>query len=161
MKRKRQSLIISLIEKQPVQTQEQLADLLMKHGISATQATISRDIKELRLVKVACADGNYRYSHPNSAVSQENSEQRKKFERTFSDYVQSIQHVGHLVVVKTQPGSAPVVASAVDNLRLDQVIGTIAGDDTILIIVQDYETKKPLSNAVASVYNYFLSLKEL
>ncbi|MDK2986394.1 MAG: transcriptional regulator of arginine metabolism [Clostridia bacterium] len=135
MKIKRQKRILEIIKKNPIETQEELAKELKMEGFSVTQATVSRDIKELGLIKVP--EGNiYRYAAP-TAPNQDYNYARMV--RLFQDSVVNIDHSGNLIVIKTIEGTANAVAFCIDRAEWDEVIGTIAGDDTILIIVKPAE----------------------
>jgi transcriptional regulator of arginine metabolism len=131
MKASRHAIIQEIIEKQNVQTQEDLASLLKGRGISVTQATISRDIKELRLLKVLAEDGSYRYATADKAEIN----MADRFFRMFHDSVLSVSQAGNLLVLKTLSGSANVAAETIDTMRWPEVVGTISGDNTILVIL--------------------------
>jgi transcriptional regulator of arginine metabolism len=132
MKTRRQSLILQLLDREPIRNQEQLRRGLRTQGVVATQATISRDIKELGLVKRA-ADGAYQRS--TAAVPAITG--ATGLTRALADSVIEADRVQQFVVLKTPPGQANVTAIAIDRARLAEVVGTIAGDDTILVIVRD------------------------
>jgi len=133
MKARRQSLILQLLDRQPIRNQEQLRHGLRTQGVVATQATISRDIKELGLVKRA-ADGAYqRAAAPGPAAVASTT----ALTRVIAGSVIEADHVQQLVVLKTPPGQANVTAIAIDRPQLTEVVGTIAGDDTILVILRD------------------------
>jgi transcriptional regulator of arginine metabolism len=133
MKSRRQGLILELIDGDAVRSQETLRRRLKAHGFETTQATISRDIKDLGLVKRA-VDGAYQRSeagptHGRSTMT--------ALERTASDFLRSVERVQQLVVVRTGAGQAQPLAAAMDRARLPEAVGTIAGDDTILVIARD------------------------
>ena len=136
MKAVRHRKILELIEAKPIETQEELAEELESLGIKVTQATVSRDIKELRLVKIPCGDNNYRYGIPKESFVG-HSEERMK--RIFQDSVTHLDFSENLIVIRTLPGTASAVASTIDNSQWEEIIGTVAGDDTILIIVKPKE----------------------
>ncbi|MFZ5626856.1 MAG: arginine repressor [Bacillota bacterium] len=136
MKAMRQRLILDIIEEKAIETQEELAEELRARGIEVTQATVSRDIKELRLVKIPTGDGTYRYGLPRDSVI-EHSEERMR--RIFLDSVAHIDHCDNLIVIKTLPGTAQAVASTIDGAQWEEIMGTVAGDDTILVIVKPKE----------------------
>ena len=121
MKARRQDPILELIEREPLSSQEQVRRRLQQRGLDATQATISRDIKELGLVKRA-GDGAY---------------QRSALERAAASFLRRIDRVQQLVVVRTGAGQAQPLALAIDRAQLPEAVGTIAGDDTILVIARD------------------------
>ena len=132
MKNKRQKRILEIIGQEPVRTQSDLAVLLQKDGIHVTQATVSRDIKELRLIKVAKGDG-YAYSVPKGQPAmQDNSRLR----RIFRDAVLRIAESGNIIVLHTLPGNANSVCSLLDAAEWDECLGAVAGDDTILIVAK-------------------------
>ena len=133
MKARRHGLILSIIKEKPIQTQEELGEALKAEGVEVTQATLSRDIKELGLIKVPTPNGDYRYSLP---PDRNFSDLIKRAERIFDHAVISIDHTENLIVIKTASGSAQAVAAALDDLDWKEVVGTIAGDDSILVIVR-------------------------
>ena len=135
MKAKRQALIREIVENQSIQTQEELADALREHGMVVTQATVSRDIKEMHLLKVLSEEGGYRYA------TMDKSEQgmNERLIRMLADSVVDMSSANNLIVIHTLPGSAHVAGEAVDSLHWPEVLGTIAGDNTILVIVRSNE----------------------
>lgn len=136
MKTYRQIKIKNIIMNNIIETQEELADALRAQKIDVTQATVSRDIKELQLVKIPYGDGRYRYSFPNESQAV-HSEIRMR--RLFHDVVKKIEFSENIVVVKTQPGAGGSVAFALDMAHWPEIIGTVAGDDTILVVVRQKE----------------------
>ena len=132
MKAKRQAMIREIVESQSIQTQEELAEALRAHGMVVTQATVSRDIKEMHLLKVLSDDGGYRYA------TMEKNEQgvNDRLIRMLADSVVEINSANNLIVIRTLPGSAHVAGEAVDSLHWAEILGTIAGDNTILVIVR-------------------------
>ena len=135
MKTVRQVAILDIIEKQDIETQEDLAEALRKRGINVTQATVSRDIKELRLLKVLSAGGVYKYATADKAEHGLSD----RLIRMLTDSVLSITSANNLIVVKTLSGSANVAAEALDSLHWSEVLGTLAGDNTILMIIRSNE----------------------
>ena len=135
MKRQRHRMILEIIENKAIETQEALSEALRKYGFDVTQATVSRDIKELRLFKVMGDDGVYRY-----AVA-ERSEQglTERLRRVFAETVQSVDYACNQIVIKTLPGGAHAAAEMVDTMRWKEVVGTLAGDNTILVILRTVE----------------------
>ena len=131
MKNARQTAILSIIEQNDIETQEELAGKLRDMGIVVTQATVSRDIKELRLLKVLSGTGGYKYATADKAEHGLS----ERFVRMFKDSVLSISYAGNIIVIKTLSGSANVAAEAIDSMRLPEILGTMAGDNTILAIV--------------------------
>ena len=133
MKTHRQSRVKEIVERLVIRTQDELADALRSEGIDVTQATVSRDIKEMLLVKVPTGDGSYRYAFPsnnNVTVSV------ARLEKTFQDSVLSVNCSGNIIVLRTLPGTAQAVAYVLDNVRWPEIIGTVAGDDTIFLVVK-------------------------
>ena len=132
MKAKRHAKILELIEEFDIDTQEELQDRLNQAGFTVTQATVSRDIKEMHLIKVLAEDGVYRYA----MIDKNDQGVGDRLIRMLSDSVVDINSANNLIVIKTLSGSAHVAAEAVDSLRWPEVLGTVAGDNTILIIVR-------------------------
>lgn len=132
MKQKRHSKILSIISEKDVKTQEQLTEELKNAGFMVTQATVSRDIKELGLIKISLSDGSYKY-----AVTKREKNDNRENLSIFSRSVTSIRAAMHTVVVKTHSGMASAVAASLDTFLATEMLGTIAGDDTILIIVEN------------------------
>lgn len=133
MKTRRQSLILELIDREPLHSQEELRRRLKKGGFEATQATISRDIKELGLVKRA---GDGAYQRPGSETSSP-ATLLDALEHAAAEFLRRVDRVQHLVVVRTGAGQAQALALAIDRAKLPGAVGTIAGDDTILVIAGD------------------------
>ena len=134
MKSKRQRAIMSLIATRPIHSQEELARLLAARGLEATQATISRDIRELGLLKVPLKGNgaHFKYVEPGAQPAY-----ASRLHRIVAELVQSVAGGGNLVVLRTPPGSGMLVASAVDEAGWPEIIGTIGGDDTVLVILAD------------------------
>ena len=135
MKAKRQALIREIVEAQSIQTQEELAEALRAHGMVVTQATVSRDIREMHLLKVLAEDGSYRYA----TMEKSDSGMNDRLIRMLTDSVVEMNSANNLIVIHTLPGSAHVAAEAINNLKWPETIGTIAGDNTILVIVRTNE----------------------
>lgn len=135
MKSVRQALMLEVIENKEIETQEELAEQLKLHGINVTQATVSRDIKELRLVKVLSDNGGYKYATAERAEKGLSD----RFIRIFSESVLSIVGAENLIVIKTLSASANAAAEAVDSLKWPEIVGTLAGDNTILVILHSHE----------------------
>ncbi|MGY4690232.1 transcriptional regulator AhrC/ArgR [Salibacterium sp. K-3] len=125
--------IREFISEYDIETQDELVDRLKKGGYNVTQATISRDIKELHLVKVPTADGRYKYSLP----ADQRFNPLQKLKRALIDSFIGIDQTENLIVMKTLPGNANAVAALIDNLDWEEIMGTICGDDTILIICRE------------------------
>ena len=133
MKNIRQTAILSIIEQNDIETQEELAGKLRDMGIVVTQATVSRDIKELRLLKVLSGSGGYKYATADKAEHGLS----ERFVRMFKDSVLSVSSAGNIVVLKTLSGSANVAGEAIDSMRLPEILGTMAGDNTVFAVVQN------------------------
>lgn len=140
-KAKRHIKIREIIAKHEIETQDELVEALKNAGYNVTQATVSRDIKELHLVKVPLPDGRYKYSLP--ADNRFNPLQKLK--RILVDSFVNIDHAENLVVLKTLPGNANAVAALIDNLDWDEIVGTISGDDTILIVCRNKKESEKLT----------------
>ncbi len=134
-KTQRQHRIALLLEGHAVTSQTQLVDLLAAEGVVATQATVSRDLDELGAVKVRIGGGESVYAVPEF---EHRVEPEGHLRRVFGEWVVEVSHSGNLVVVRTPPGSAHVVASAIDRSALSDIIGTVAGDDTIVVIAAEH-----------------------
>ena len=134
MKAQRQAKIMEIITAQNVETQEQLLALLLKEGFRATQATVSRDIKELRIVKELTNLGTYRYSAPNSDVVNSFS---ARLNTIFRECVTGFDYAQNIIVIRTLPGLASAAGSAIDSMSMSMVVGTLAGDDTVMVVMRD------------------------
>ena len=132
-KTQRQYLVAKLIESQPVASQGALVELLAAEGVTATQATVSRDLEDLGAIKVRMPGGETAYAIP--ALPKQQQAPEDHLRRVFGDWVVEVTHSDNIVVIRTPPGSAHVVASALDRSGLRGVLGTVAGDDTIFIVV--------------------------
>ena len=135
MKVTRHEKILELIEKKDIETQEDLAEELRKSGIEITQATVSRDIKKLKLIKVLGENNKYKYA---SIIKNDNN-LSNKLTNIFSHSVTSVENVNNFVVVKTLSGSANAAAEAIDSLGFKGIAGTLAGDNTIFIMARTPE----------------------
>ena len=148
MKNDRQEQILAIIAEESIETQEQLINRLQEKGIPSTQATISRDIKQLHLVKEPYGGGRYRY-----AVS------AQKTKLNFADRLQiilresivDVDYAQSIVVLKTLPGLAPAAASAFDGMDMPSKVGTLAGDDTVMIIMRSNESAKELCREISTM----------
>ncbi|ABX42869.1 arginine repressor [Lachnoclostridium phytofermentans] len=132
MKIGRQSKIVELISKHNIETQEELADLLVKAGYRVTQATISRDIRELKLTKVATDNGKQKYI----VLTNQESGMSEKYIRILRDGFVSMDMAQNIIIVKTVSGMAMAVAAALDALHIEGIVGCIAGDDTIMCAIR-------------------------
>lgn len=134
MKPNRQAKILELIEQKDIETQEQLLTELEACGFATTQATISRDIKELRIIKELGPNGMYRYS---TAPKQAEPTCTAKLNSIFKQCVVNCDHAQNIVVIKTMPGLASAACSAIDAMNFDMIVGTLAGDDTAFLLLRD------------------------
>ena len=135
MKISRQSKIVELINKYDIETQEELADRLMKDGYNVTQATVSRDIRELKLTKVAVDGGRQKYI----VLQKTEPGMSEKYTRVLRDGFISMDMAQNIMVVKTVPGMAMAVAAALDALQMNSIVGCIAGDDTVMCAIRSAE----------------------
>lgn len=135
MKISRQSKIIELINKYDIETQEELADRLMQDGYNVTQATVSRDIRELKLTKVAVDGGKQKYI----VLQKTETGMSEKYTRVLRDGFVSMDMAQNILVIKTAPGMAMAVAAALDALQINSIVGCIAGDDTIMCAIRTTE----------------------
>ena len=135
MKTQRQHRIAKILETEQITNQGSLVELLKKDGIVATQATVSRDLEELGAIKVRIPGGDTVYAIPE--LPQDRVAPEEHLRRVLGDWVVEVRSSGALVVLKTPPGSAHVVASALDRAGLSDIIGTVAGDDTILVVAAE------------------------
>jgi transcriptional regulator of arginine metabolism len=134
MKSNRHANIIAIIKEQIVATQEELGEALEAKGIMVTQATLSRDIKELGLVKISTPEGRYRYSMPQDRLP---GDMVRRAQKMLEDAVISIDFAENILVIKTMHGNAQGVAAAFDDLDWPEVVGTVAGDDTIMAVIRN------------------------
>ena len=142
MKTVRHALIMQLIDSMKIETQEELAEELKRRGMAVTQATVSRDIKELRLIKELSEEGHYSYT----AFERGDRGQNNHYIRIFVESVISILPAGNLIVIKTLSASASAAAEAIDNLRWPEIVGTLAGENTIFVAVQSAEKVETVSD---------------
>jgi transcriptional regulator of arginine metabolism len=149
MKARRQLKILELIEHHGISTQEELAEKLGQNGFDVTQATVSRDIKELRLLKIPTGEDTYRYAAPSEKQHGNNQERLKRIVR---DSVTSINHSENLIVIRTLPGNAMPLASLLDGSKWSEIIGTVGGDDTILVIVKPKEAVSVVIERLESLF---------
>ena len=135
MKSARQGAILELISAKSIETQEELAEELRRNGYQVTQATVSRDIKELRLVKVLTPEKNYRYAQS----GKEESNLFERYARMLADTVVSVSSAYNQIVIHTISASANIAAEAIDSMQWPEILGTIAGENTIFMIVRSVE----------------------
>ena len=144
MKANRQKKILEIIQRYHVETQDDLIDRLLTEGFSVTQATISRDIRELQLTKVLTGKGSYRYVAP----KKEDMGAGMKLNAALVDSIVNVDYAQNIVVVRTFPGLAQAVAAGIDRLSIAEVLGSVAGDDTILIAVRNENAAKTISERI-------------
>ena len=142
MKSERQGRIIELISKYEIETQEEMMTYLQNEGFKVTQATVSRDLKELKLTKTLTARGTYRYAVSNPARHRGNL----KLNHAMVDSIVHIDYAMNNVIIKTYPGLANAVAVGIDSMNLQQILGCVAGDDTIMVVSRDEECAKNLAD---------------
>ena len=134
MKANRQKKILEIVNRFPVETQDDLIDRLMEEGFAVTQATISRDIKELRIVKELTSFGTYRYT---TSAKEGSHTFSARLNTIFRECITGFDYAQNMVVIKTMPGLASAAASAIDGMNMSVVLGTLAGDDTVFIVMRD------------------------
>lgn len=134
MKSQRQAKIMEIITTRNVETQEQLLEALQAEGFNSTQATISRDIKELRIVKELSNLGTYRYATSTGEISNSFTARLNKI---FRECVMSYDYAQNIIIIRTLPGLASAAGSAIDAMSLSTVVGSLAGDDTVMIVMRD------------------------
>ena len=134
MKAKRQNKILELIETYNIDTQEEIARLLKEAGFKVTQATVSRDIRELKLTKISAGNGKQKYS----VIAENDTEFSDKLIRVFREVVTSIDFAQNIIVIKTLEGMGMAVAVALDSMKNHEIVGTIAGDDTVFCLVRTH-----------------------
>lgn len=135
MKYSRHAKILEIIDDYEIETQEELAEYLKKSGFNVTQATVSRDIKELRLIKALTKNGKYKYA----TIKQQESVLSDRLIKILKDSVLSIDNAENIIVIRTLVGAANAAAAAVDVLDIKELVGTIAGDDTIFLLIRTKE----------------------
>ena len=145
----RQSVILDIIAEEDIETQGQMLEALQARGVKSTQATVSRDIKELRLVKEIGPNGRYRYAQ---ADQDEASEAARRLEEIFREGCVGFDHALHTVVVKTLPGLASAVCASIDAMGEDAILGSVAGDDTGIIIMRNAAAAERLCTQLRRAY---------
>ena len=141
MKNDRQSMILEIISQENIETQEQLLARLQERGISSTQATISRDIKQMHLIKEPVGQGVYKYAVSGNRTKLNFAE---KLRTIFRESITSIAYAQNIVVIKTMPGLANGAAAAIDKLNIPEMLGTLAGDDTCFVVLKDTQSAASL-----------------
>ena len=142
MKTKRQTKILELIQKHDIETQEELSAYLTKDGYQVTQATVSRDIRELKLTKIAMDNGRQRYA----VLSDADTGMAERLVRVLREGFVSMDYAGNILVIKTVSGMASAVGAAVDAIKLSEIIGSIAGDDTLTCVIRTEEDAVNIMN---------------
>lgn len=148
MKTKRQAKIMEIISNTNVETQEQLLQLLQEAGFTSTQATISRDIKELRIVKELTALGTYRYT---AAAKEVPATFSNRLNTIFRECVTNFDYAQNIIVIRTLPGLANAAASALDAMDLSVILGTLAGDDTVMVVMRDNNSAAAFCGEIKSL----------
>lgn len=146
MKNRRQRRILEIVSNETIGTQKELAERLQQEGFETTQATISRDIKELLLVKVNIGGDRYKY-----VIAQETPVTDAKLRMVLREFILSYDYSENLLILNTAPGNANTVASAIDRARWPQVIGTLAGDDTVMLVIKP---KEAVQEVVKKIEDY-------
>ena len=142
MKTKRQTKILELIQKHDIETQEELSAYLTRDGYQVTQATVSRDIRELKLTKIAMDNGRQRYA----VLSDSDTGMAERLVRVLREGFVSMDYAGNILVIKTVSGMASAVGAAVDAIKLSEIIGSIAGDDTLMCVIRTEEDAVNIMN---------------
>ncbi len=140
MRYSRQNKVLELISKYEIETQEKLCQMLKDSGYNVTQATVSRDIKELQLVKILSPTGKYKYTVSNSNDGPIND----RFIKIFKETILKVDAAGNIIVVKTLSGCGPAAGEAIDSLGLNHIIGSVAGDNTVLLVINDIANIKEI-----------------
>ncbi len=150
MKSLRQAKIMEIISNRNVETQEQLLSALQKEGFRGTQATISRDIKELRIVKELTSMGTYRYTASTGEVTGSFS---ARLNTIFRECVTGYDYAQNIIVIRTLPGLASAAGSAIDAMNMSMVVGTLAGDDTVMIVMRDNNSAAAFCGEIKGLIN--------
>ena len=145
MKNTRQKTILSLISEFEITTQEELIEKLRESGYNVTQATVSRDIRELKLVKVPTGHGEYKYLLPQQNEGAGNG---RFFNNALAESIVSVDFACNNIVIKTYPGLAGAVATGIDALRVNEILGCVAGDDTIIMVLRNEHSARDLSEKI-------------
>lgn len=149
MKNQRQAKIMEIISNRNVETQEQLLSLLQQEGYRATQATISRDIKELRIVKELTNLGSYRYA----AANESSGTFSARLNTIFRECVTGFDYAQNIIVIRTLPGLASAAGSAIDSMNMNKIVGTLAGDDTVMVVMRDNNAAAAFCGEIKSLIN--------
>lgn len=148
MKSQRQAKILEIISRKNIETQEGLLEELKNEGHPATQATISRDIKELRIVKELTSMGTYRYT---ASAGEMSGGFTARLNTIFRECVTQVDFAQNILVIRTMPGLAGAAASAVDTMHMNSMVGTLAGDDTVFVVMRDSNAAAALSGEIKSL----------
>ena len=149
-KQARQQAILKFIQQYPIKRQEELIEHLRSDGFDVTQATISRDIRELNLVKISDAEGRYRYSVSHAAnIAPKDSRATERFETIFRESALKVDYAGHIVLVKCDTGMANAACGLFDSLHWNNVVGTLSGDDTFFILTKTERDAHTISTELA------------
>ena len=149
MKLDRQNVIMEIIAPQDIETQNQLLEALAARGVKSTQATLSRDIRDMRLIKELGPNGNYRYV---TAASQDNADLDARLKKIFKECVLSYDLAQNILVIKTLPGLAQAAASRLDGMDISGLVGTIAGDDTAFLALKDSDAAVRLYHEIEQLF---------
>jgi len=149
VKTTRQDVILKIIAEQDIETQGQLISALEARGIKSTQATLSRDIKDLQLIKELTADGKYRYVVSGKFMT---SDREVRLRKIFRECVTSYAVAQNIIVIKTLPGLAPAACSALDSMNVENLVGTIAGDDTAFLAMKDCDSAEFVCKEIEDLF---------
>ena len=147
MKTKRQSKIIELIQRYEIETQEELSEYLLKEGFNVTQATVSRDIRELKLTKISMNNGKQKYA----VLGDTDDELSEKYVRVLRDGFLSMDMAQNILVIKTVSGMASAVCAAIDAMKIHEIVGSIAGDDTIMVAIRTSEDTRIVMKKIREI----------
>ena len=150
MKGQRQAKIMEIISNQNIETQEQLQAALLKEGYRCTQATISRDIKEMRIVKELTSLGTYRYTTTGNEIAGTFS---SRLNTIFRECVVGYDYAQNIIVIRTMPGLAAAAGSAIDAMNLSTVVGSLAGDDTVMVVMRDNNSAAAFCGEIRNLTN--------
>ena len=147
MKSTRQEKILEIINKYEIETQDDLIARLNAEGFNVTQATISRDIRQMKLTKVLTGRGSYRYIQSHQTVGKESV----RFNNALVDSILKVDYAGNIIVLKTYPGLASAVATGIDSIHMVDILGCVAGDDTIMIVARDEQKASEISDKLKNI----------
>lgn len=149
MKPGRQNVILEIISQRDIETQHQLMEALAERGVKSTQATLSRDIKDMRLVKELGPNGNYRYV---AAAKPEQDDSHQRLRKILKECLVSFDIAQNLIIIKTLPGLAPAACSALDGMHIENLVGTLAGDDTAFLAMRDNESAHKFYHEIETIF---------